>query len=558
MNPTLTCYIARHLLKEVGSPLRVTSDGYLERKPDIPSCMQGTDTFRREWFAYNLLRKRSDNSPAAYGKRKRAALRSFIASESKCKGSRSMSLGGLDRYSARVLLRAQQIMSDILGPCDGTWLELCEFTAGASTSRNRGSAHPALKYDISIIPHVTNLAVPYLQAYVASCPEAHRVALMYPGCYSTDSLCPVASDRPYYTVVPGAHLNLVPKDYETERVTLQEPDWNMFLQKGVGNHIRSRLKSLFGIDLNSQSRNQQLAYAGSCNGSVGTMDLKSASDLISLGFASFIIPADWYEVLYALRSPVYWSGKKWRKLEKLCSMGNGFTFELESAMFYSLAQAVVDVLQPTERRVSIFGDDIIVASSVCGYLAVILERCGFLVNSAKSYWGHVPFRESCGKHYHHGIDVSPVYVKEDLSDPFYLMQLVNQLRQWNGDVNLPVGRFRSDVELDILWVAQKLPAEYRNQVPLSYGPQSGLWYPGDCLDLCRLVLPQRRTRGAWYGTTYQFSAWVTTTRDVTSKWHSGSLWLRMHMTGYGNPDGNVGASVTGVAKKRVIRVPTGT
>lgn len=98
-------------------------------------------------------------------------------------------------------------------------------------------------------------------------------------------------------------------------------------------------------------------------------------------------------------------------------MGNGFTFPLETLLFYSLVRACCG----NEATVSVYGDDIICPVENIPLVFEVLQACGFLVNTSKSFWSG-PFRESCGKDFLFGSDVRPLYVKRTLSaaDAFVL------------------------------------------------------------------------------------------------------------------------------------------
>jgi hypothetical protein len=95
-------------------------------------------------------------------------------------------------------------------------------------------------------------------------------------------------------------------------------------------------------------------------------------------------------------------------------MGNGFTFELESLLFYSIAKAVSELLD-LEGEVSIIGDDIIINSRGYTLLTEVLNQLGFVVNNEKSFW-QGPFRESCGADWFNGNSIRPFYAKKALSE----------------------------------------------------------------------------------------------------------------------------------------------
>lgn len=506
MKPSLTSHLARSILKHLGSDLRVDENG-LPMGEVFVDFEKDTDDVRRDYLAYNLLRKREVKD----GDSLRAiAIKGFIETERRCHqieetGSITANLDWLARWA---LLSARGIMHRVLGNVPSDWYRECVFTGGASTSRNRQSSHPATKWWAIPSLDVTYLALPHLSALKASC-EVLDTYWDDPGVLSGAS-----SSLPWYRVVPGSRLETVEKTYKTDRVIMIEPDGNMLLQKGVGNIIRRRLKAE-GIDLNDQTRNQRLAYAGSCNGSLGTIDLSSASDSITLSLLRLLLPSDWYDLVFELRSPYYLLDGVWTKMTKCSSMGNGFTFELESAVFYALSKAVVELLKPTDRRVAVYGDDIIVASSVCGALESVLNRCGFLLNREKSFWKG-GFRESCGKHYHFGADVTPVYLKADLDCISERFRLYNQLRYWTGGVhNDP--RYTPMLNA----ILATIPKRDRVQVPVEYGDNTGLHFE----DVATHRVIKRRINSVIQ---ISFVAYTRSQIDLTPLLESECAWLYRH------------------------------
>lgn len=545
MKPSHTCHVIRKLQRSLSLTAGVVSDSGILQLP-FPDIYRSTN-FRNEYFMYNVSRKLGDGGVS--GPQRDAAYAKFLVTEEACALRKShANLPPLPTWQARVILRAQQIIEEILGDHDtADWSDLCEFTAGASTSRKREDASPVLKYDASIVPDVTPLAVPYLLSWVAGAPEAYSSFLMNKEWLWCTGV-PVSPSRPFYRVVPGAKLNFVPKDWDIARVTLAEPDWNMFLQKGCGNYIRKRLKQR-GLDLNSDKLNQMYAFAGSISGSLGTLDLSSASDSLSIGVCQLLLPLSWFETLYALRSPTYSFEGKWVTLQKMCSMGNGYTFELESMIFYAISQACIDVLEPSDRRIAVFGDDIIVASDICDGVRISLGNIGFSLNRTKSFWGDDPFRESCGKHYHYGSDCTPVFLKVSLDDPIYKQQFINQLCAWDSFPNGQLTDF-------IHWLADTLPEDYRNQIPVELGYQGGLHHAELCVDLVVLKSHVSRNREKpQYGCMLHYYEWTATVHDTTERYADWSFWLYVHMTGYSSPDGpRKITSSDGRRLKRVKRV----
>lgn len=219
--------------------------------------------------------------------------------------------------------------------------------------------------------------------------------------------------------VKSGRIAFVPKTAKTDRTVMTEPSLNSFFQLGYGDWIADRLR-LSGVDLSDQSRNQRLARIGSLTNDLATLDLSSASDTIAYELVWMLLPFDWAERLSILRtSRVLVSDACEIELEKFSSMGNGYTFPLESLIFYALAEAV----SPAGSEVSVYGDDIIVPSACFQPLVALLSALGFVPNEKKSFYDG-PFRESCGTDWLSGVDIRPFYLKGNIS-PQRLMLVHN-------------------------------------------------------------------------------------------------------------------------------------
>jgi len=209
-------------------------------------------------------------------------------------------------------------------------------------------------------------------------------------------------------------LVFVPKSAKTHRPIVVEPALNGLWQLGVGSYLKGRLASL-GIDLRDQEVNRKLALQGSITGSHATIDLKSASDTLSLGVVSELVPSEWVEFLHQLRTGHICYDDRVHELEKFSSMGNGFTFELESSIFWAIARACMRVSGVDDQELGIYGDDIVIPTNAVSLLMEVLDWAGFWVNPQKSFWTG-SFRESCGADWLNGHDVRPFYIKDEVSD----------------------------------------------------------------------------------------------------------------------------------------------
>jgi hypothetical protein len=226
--------------------------------------------------------------------------------------------------------------------------------------------------------------------------------------------------------VKGNRLSFVPKTAVIDRAICVEPRWNIYLQSGIGDLISQRLKR-YGLDIKDQSRNQELARLAHVYG-LATIDLSSASDTVSTGLVQYLLPDDWSDLIFKTRCPyASYRGKEYR-LEKVSSMGNGFTFPLESLIFFALCEATCD-FEDVPRCIGTFGDDLIVPKEVTKALVEVLSYAGFSVNTEKSFV-EGNFFESCGKDYFKGVNVRPFFIKRKVSSVLDHMILANQITEY--------------------------------------------------------------------------------------------------------------------------------
>lgn len=207
---------------------------------------------------------------------------------------------------------------------------------------------------------------------------------------------------------PG-RLEFVPKNAKTYRAIVVEPVLNGLLQAGIGSYMARRLR-IAGIDIKDQTKNKQLARSASISGAWATLDLSSASDTISRLLVKYLVPEDWYTLLNAARSAEVSYQSETFVLEKFSSMGNGFTFPLETLLFWALTVSA----SGRPEDVGVYGDDIICPADKAEDVIRLLAFCGFSTNKEKSFITG-PFRESCGGDYYLGVDIRPYYQKHLVS-----------------------------------------------------------------------------------------------------------------------------------------------
>jgi len=263
----------------------------------------------------------------------------------------------------------------------------------------------------------------------------------------------------------GNKVITVAKTAAIDRVIAIEPGLNLWFQLSIGNMIRRRMLRA-GINLRDQGRNQQLAKVGSVTSTLATVDLSSASDSISYAVAEELLPERWFRVMDVCRSSYGMLNGHQVRWKKFSSMGNGFTFPLESLIFYSIAKACCEYVG-SEFNPGTYGDDVIVPTSAFSLFSTMMEFYGFVLNTKKSHVGSY-FRESCGAHYFRGVDVKPIYLKGKLSNIFTVYRFCNAIRRLAHDRGQNLccdARFRSVVNL----LVSSVPKALRLKIPEGFG-----------------------------------------------------------------------------------------
>jgi len=242
--------------------------------------------------------------------------------------------------------------------------------------------------------------------------------------------------------VEGSRLTTVPKNEDTERTIAIEPSGNMCLQLAAGMYLEGALRHI-GLDIrNQQQKNIAMAKRGSISGDVATLDLKSASDMISIDLVRALMPSVWFDLLMKLRSPtitVPSDGKAGNvgiqvELNMISTMGNGFTFPLMTLVIVSLIYGYRCTrggpnLYIDWTNTCVFGDDIIIPSHEYKGFVEVLTKAGLVVNHDKSF-SEGSFRESCGGDFLNGVDITPFYVKTLVSEADVYV-VINQVMDWS-------------------------------------------------------------------------------------------------------------------------------
>jgi len=309
----------------------------------------------------------------------------------------------------------------------------------------------------------------YFTAAVLSNAFMRRALFPLHGGFSDGTSDPIAKAVRRCEIVLHNKIEFVPKTTRTFRSIAVEPLGNGFVQKGIDQVMRKRLKRI-GLDLGLQAPNQEMARQGSLDDSPAgfcTIDLSSASDSISIELVRYLLPPAWFELLNALRSKSYEYNGVTRTYEKFCSMGNGFCFPLQTLLFAAACHAS-DCGRPN-ADFRVYGDDIIVRQRQSEAVILLLRRMGFRENASKTHTSG-PFRESCGADWFGGVDVRPY----NLDDP--LDSIESHFKFLNATRSKPLwGSFFEPVREFIL---DRLPHDFHFYRPFAGPVDTGL----DCDD----------------------------------------------------------------------------
>jgi hypothetical protein len=237
-----------------------------------------------------------------------------------------------------------------------------------------------------------------------------------------------------------AKVVLVPKDSRGPRIISCEPLELQWIQQGLGRKISSHLESHWltsnHVNFTDQTINQRLALTASIDQSKVTLDMKEASDRVSVKLVQqlFAGQPDLLDALMATRSThtVLPDGRVVH-MKKFAPMGSNLCFPIEAVCFYALGVAAImcaesfkkrftrkcgtrgpsfhEGLRYASRMVHVYGDDIIVDREFYPDLLQCFPKLKLRFNEDKCCTAGF-FRESCGVDAYKGVNVTPLRLKK--------------------------------------------------------------------------------------------------------------------------------------------------
>ena len=340
----------------------------------------------------------------------KAAVEAAIAAELQCRRvneyfGQTCPYGGV----AMAIAAARRKIKYVLGKVPTLDRLRFRFGPGASTTIKR--AHACFENKLHAPLVCSEEMLPVVDQVLKECPPWARYHADHPPMSDIASGEEISSCS---IVVEPAKLIFVEKNAKTHRPICVEPLLNGFVQLAIGGYLKERLRIHAKQDLSDQTRNQLLAQSASVSGKLATIDLSSASDTLAFSVVFDLLPEEWVDLLASFRTGHMFYGGREYELEKFSSMGNGYTFELESLIFWALSAACTELSGEDQDTVSVYGDDIIVPVKAVDLLMATLTWCGFNLNREKSFWTG-SFRESCGTDWLAGETVRPIYKKDRIS-----------------------------------------------------------------------------------------------------------------------------------------------
>lgn len=464
----------RPILRAIGTPLAHKAIGFLrnEKFNDLASMKVNpsayTDPSAYFWDAQVCALFNKNNSLPTTIDKKKVAIEKFIAAEEKCAAvneylSRVWYNPASDDVDTLLLLeRAQRIVKRILGRCPALDTLVGRFGPG-SNDIVRSKHMRYEKYD-----------------KVSCTTRLHALLTTFIGPVRTP-LWDVSSAL----INDCEAITTVDKNSLTDRTIGITVSLNGFYQLALGQAMRVKLDRYRGVPIEHlQDVHGELCRIASSV--ISTIDLSMASDTVSWMLVRLLLPDDWFFLADAFRVGHFvhpLTGDK-TEYQKFSAMGNGFTFELETLLFYAICLAA----GVPRDCVSTYGDDVICTERFGPTCSTALQQCGFVLNVDKTFLTG-SFKESCGHDYFNGRDVRPYYLRDlrSVSDLVKFANLIRRISLWESHGHYCSLRFHQ-AWLDSL---QLIPRNEELYGPLNFGD--------DCINAsfeeALHVWPYREQRG---------------------------------------------------------------
>lgn len=382
-------------------------------------------------------------------------------------------------------------MHELMGPAPSTQeiIDKGGWGPGVNANFDFDYTRTGPEYKFAARPTLTPIIIPIASTVVASVPLWDQMISLVHG------------TQQRFDLIPGNTFFTVPKKFEVKRGACMEPMLNLWLQMGVEAVLLQRLLESDGVNLRTSAMfNRMLAEIGAVTGIFCTVDLKSASNNVCRAPVRSVVSADWNALLVSLASEYGLLPEELRnkmsdesipemiKYEMLSSMGNGFTFLVETLLFRAIVTSVVPGvwsrtskgMKLTWPHVAVFGDDLVFPGAYYNEVESLLTLFGFTINQDKTFVAG-PFRESCGKDFHGAAMVRPLYISKRLDNGEAIVSLANKVLRHAFEG--PTAPSKSGVCGDARWrgvwhaIVNHVRKPIRKLITTEPNVPQGLWVP---------------------------------------------------------------------------------
>lgn len=324
----------------------------------------------------------------------------------------------------KVLQEARKVVKTILGQYDPEeHMQACRFGKRACKGSSYARSYLDLKLSCNSVTGSRN-HIEWMEEYLVTDHLLRQILVR-----SDDPL-----DYPPYESVDCLETTNVPKSFKALRKIMPNTLIGSFYTYGLGKVIENRLRDNSPIDISrQQDRHGRWVRKYSMDRSHVTVDLSAASDSPIYELLARVFPYQWMKVLkYGRISHCTMDGTR-MMLRSFMTMGIGFTFPVETLLFYALLKAIAN-LSGVTGRISAYGDDLIYPRRMHAYVKAVFPKLHIQINKDKSFV-ESHFRESCGHDYYRGVDVRPFQPEGEASElkslPYqqFLYKLINGLRR---------------------------------------------------------------------------------------------------------------------------------
>lgn len=282
-------------------------------------------------------------------------------------------------------------------------------------------------------------------------------------------------------------LLAVPKTITGPRLIAKEPVDNVFAQFSLMGALYDRVDRCWisrSINYRDQQPSRDGALLGSLTSDFSTIDLKSASDRVSLWLVERIFRKN-QDLLWKMRScrtglidlTIDKKLDTLYRMKKFTTQGSALTFPIQSLVFLAIciaAGCISEGLEPNGRNIEklakgtrIFGDDIIVPKDWFDITVSLLSKLHLRVNANKTHSSGF-FRESCGMDAYKGVDVTPPYVSRfgDAASP----TAVTSVTECSNNF------FTKGLWHAAKMIESTLPKKFRDNIPVRKTVDGGLCF----------------------------------------------------------------------------------